>query len=71
MVLVAEPHSTGTKRRASVPSRSACDDLLVGERTVLEILLGQRVVGLGGRLDHALARRLGGGLLRRPGSAPP
>ena len=59
MFLNAEPHRIGTKSNASVPARMA--RLISASVTLVtgEVLLHQRVVAAGDRLEHLLAVLVG------------
>ena len=52
-------HDRARTAPSASPACTPCDDLLGGELALLEVLLEQRVVGLGDGLHQLLAERLG------------
>ena len=52
-------HTTGKMRPSATPGQDRRDQLLGGDLLALEVLLDERVVGLGHHVDELLARRLG------------
>ena len=59
IALAAEPTITGARRARAKPSFAPLTMCSSGSVPCLEVLLDQRVVGLGHRLDQLLARRVG------------
>ena len=58
IAFAADPTITGASRAFANPSLAPRHDVLLRQGALLEVLLDQRVVGLGDRLDQLLASRV-------------